>query len=111
MADQKLLRKNRIITIGDVINKKLGDVEDLFEPTEYLGLYNEAFKGQIGIADLKGDDPIVARIARYIQKDRCDHGKPAEVLLRKKEEILKTLSPETLNRFEALFDRAKSTLK
>jgi len=36
LADQGILAKNRIIGVGDIIGAKLADVEDLFEPAEYL---------------------------------------------------------------------------
>jgi len=37
------LAKRRIILVGDVLGRKLGDIEDLFSVPEYLALYNRAF--------------------------------------------------------------------
>ena len=60
--------------------------------------------------DLKGNDPIVARIARHEGVERYDHGRPADVLLREREAILSQLSEDTLKRFEDLFVRINKTL-
>jgi hypothetical protein len=58
----------------------------------------------------KGNDPIVARIARHEGVERYDHGRPADVMLREREAILSTLSEDTLKRFEDLLGRINRTL-
>jgi energy-coupling factor transporter ATP-binding protein EcfA2 len=110
MAKEGYLEKQRIILIGTVLGRKTADIEDLFEEDEYLGLYNRAFGKTIKAKDLKGDGPIVARIARLEGVERFDHGRPADVLLRDRQAILSTLSGATLTRFEQLFQRINATL-
>lgn len=110
LVDQGILAKNRIIGIGDIIGTKLADVEDLFEPGEYLQLYNRAFSASLAETDLQGNDPIVSRIARHLKVDRFDHGRPADALLRERDTFLPSLSPNTLDRFERLFKRINATL-
>lgn len=110
MAKDGYLEKQRIILVGDVLGRKAGDIEDLFEIDEYLALYNKAFSKALKATDLQGNDPIVARIARHEGLGRFDHGRPADVLLREREAILSTLSEETLKRFENLFTRINRTL-
>lgn len=110
LADQGILTKNRIIAVGEIIGAKLADIEDLFEPAEYLSLYNRAFGAGLVEADLLGTDPIVLRIARHIKKERFDHGRPADVLLRQRDTFLPSLSAATLGRFENLFKRINVTL-
>jgi hypothetical protein len=110
MANDGYLKKQRIIFIGEVLGRKTGDIEDLFEVDEYLDLYNKAFNKTIKTGDLKGTDPIVGRIARHEGVERFDHGRPADVLLHEREAILLKLSEETLNRFESLFERINNTL-
>ena len=110
MAKDGYLEKQRIILVGDVLGRKTGDIEDLFEENEYLGLYNKAFAKAIKARDLNGNDPIVARIARDEGVERFDHGRPADVLLREREAVLSTLSNGTLQRFEDLFGRINKTL-
>lgn len=110
MAKDGYLEKQRIILVGEVLGRKTGDIEDLFEEDEYLGLYSKAFGKTIKAKDLKGNDPIVARIARLEGVERFDHGRPADVLLREREAVLSTLGDETLKRFEELFKRINNTL-
>ena len=110
MAKDGFLEKQRIILVGEVLGRKTADIEDLFEEDEYLGLYNKAFGKAIKAKDLKGNDPIVARIARHEGVERFDHGRPADVLLREREAVLSKLSDDTLKRFEDLFGRINKTL-
>lgn len=110
LADQGILAKNRIITVGEITGSKTADIEDLFEPSEYLDLYNRAFGASLTPADLVGGDPIVSRIARYLKVDRFDHGRPADALLRHRDSFLPSLSPKTLDQFEKLCKRINATL-
>jgi predicted ATP-dependent endonuclease of OLD family len=110
MARDGYLEKQRIILVGDVIGRKIGDIEDVFKEEEYLSLYNKAFGKSITPKDLRGNDPIVARIARHEGVDRYNHGRPADVLLRERDSVLPKLSEDTLGRFEALFQRINKTL-
>jgi hypothetical protein len=110
MAKDGYLEKQRIILVGDVLGRKSADIEDLFEESEYLGLYNRAFGKAITATGLNGYDPIVARIARHEGVNRYDHGRPADVLLRERDAVLSTLSEDTLKRFEDLFGRINKTL-
>ena len=110
MAKGGYLEKQRIILVGDVLGQKTGDIEDLFEVDEYLELYNRAFGKSVSANDLKGNDPIVARIARFEGVERFDHGRPADILLREREVVLSKLSETTLKRFEELFKRINNTL-
>lgn len=110
MADDGYLEKQRIILIGQVAGRSPADIEDLFEPAEYLSLYNVAFNKGLAPQDLQGTDPIVARIARKEGVDRFDHGRPADILLRDRDQVLVTLSEATFKRFEDLFERINKTL-
>ncbi len=110
MAASGYLKRERIVLVGELLQRKMGDIEDLFEIGEYLTLYNKAFGKSLKEQEIKGSDPIVARIARHEQIERFDHGRPADVFLREREVILNNLSAATFDRFEALFDRINKTL-
>jgi predicted ATP-dependent endonuclease of OLD family len=110
LVDGGILAKNRIIGVGEIVGSKLADIEDLFEPDEYLALYNKAFSASLRATDLIGSDPIVFRIARHINVERFDHGRPADILLRQRDTFLPSLTPNTLDRFEKLFKRVNATL-
>ena len=104
------LAKKRIILIGDVLGKATGDIEDLFEVQEYLELYNKAFSSSVAQSQLNGSDAIVSRLARHMKVERFDHGRPADVLLRDREEVLQNLSEATFLRFEKLFETINKTI-
>lgn len=110
LASEGYLADRRIITIGQVLGKRLADVEDLFSPGDYLGLYNKAFGKSYRVADLEGTDPIVNQLTRLEGIERFDHGKPADVLLRDRTSILPSLSKHTLDNFGELFNAVNHTL-
>lgn len=111
LAQQGFLKATRIVTVGEVLGAKAADIEDLFDPEDYLRLYNKAFGTKVKLADLKGADPIVRRLARLASVDRYNHGKPADVLLRDKPNLLATFSETTLSNFENLFERVNATFR
>jgi len=110
LASQGYLAKKRIITIGQVLGKPSADIEDLFSPGDYLGLYNKAFGTSHKVADLTGTDPIVQQLARLEGIGRFDHGKPADVLLRDRTSILPNFSKQTFDNFQSLFKAVNETL-
>ncbi len=110
IVEQGILKANKIITIGAILRLTEADIEDLFDPKEYLELYNIAFSSNIMLNELNGSDPIVRKIARHLGIERFDHGKPADLFLRKRDEILPRLSNTTLDHFELLFKEINKTL-
>ncbi|MCX6272168.1 MAG: ATP-binding protein [Bacteroidetes bacterium] len=110
LSSKGYLKDKRIITIGEILTKKLADIEDLFNPTDYLTLYNKAFNKSHKPQDLQGEDQIVNKIARLEKIDRFDHGKPADFFLRNKAEILTQLSEQTFSNFEKLIEQINKTL-
>jgi hypothetical protein len=109
LADQGLLAKSRLILVGKVLGRKLADIEDVFSVEDYICLYNAAFGAKLKTSQLTGRDPILARIERHTDKS-FDHGKPADVLLRRRDEFLPQFSTETVENFEALFQVINATL-
>lgn len=110
LTDQGFLAKRRIITVGQILGRKVGDIEDLFATEDYLKMYNKAFGKRLKSSELTGTDPLVKRITRKENLDRFDHGKPADWLLRHRDELLPSLSDETLDNFEKLFVSINATL-
>ena len=87
---------------------KQADIEDLFEPADYLWLYNRVFDA-LGEADLpKTTEPLVKRIESATGR-KFDHALPAHELTRSANEFFAQVKPETLDRFEALIKRINST--
>jgi energy-coupling factor transporter ATP-binding protein EcfA2 len=109
MVSRGMLHSKRLIFVGGITGAKQADIEDLFEPAEYLKLYNAAFGDDLAEGDLPPDArPLVKRIE--VARSAFDHGRPAEVLMRKAEEHLPSLSEATLRRFELLFEKVNASL-
>lgn len=110
LAQNGFLSATRLVTVGELLNRKAADIEDLFTAADYLLLYNAAFGKTVAEADLKGTDPMVRKIARHEGVDRFDHNRPADKLLREKSTFLPQLSAISLDNFEKLFVRLNGTL-
>jgi len=103
------LNASRVFSIDKFIAVSGADIEDLFEPAEYLALYNATFSRSLKLKDLKGSDRIVKRIARKEGKD-FDHGRVAAHFLMNQENVLPTLSTSTIDRFEAVISTLSNAL-
>lgn len=110
LANKGILSKNKILNIGEIIRRKLGDIEDLFDIKDYLELFNRAFTKTVKPADLNPNEPIVNQLARILNVDRYDHGVPADILLRQRDELLPTFNDKTFENFEQLFESINKTL-
>lgn len=110
LASDGYIQNDKLIMVGAITGQKEADIEDLFEPEEYLGLYNEGFGKKLKVTDLQGNDRIISRIERAEKIEKFFHGKPAEMLLRKRDVIVPKLSEATLARFEKLFTIINKTL-
>jgi predicted ATP-dependent endonuclease of OLD family len=95
---QGRLKANRVFSVEQFCSVKGADIEDLFEPEEYLLVYNAAFGRSLKLTDIKGTDRIVKRLART--EGEFDHGKVAAHFLAHQHEIIPTLSTDTVKRFE-----------
>jgi predicted ATP-dependent endonuclease of OLD family len=110
---QRGLLSNKRLFVTDQFTEGVSpsDIEDLFDPKDYLKLYNEAFGGEKRtLTNTPGKDKIVARISRATGSQFSDHGRPADYLLRNKFDYLPKLSETTLDRFERLFREINKTL-
>ncbi|ROZ88074.1 AAA family ATPase [Gordonia sp. OPL2] len=102
------LSSERLIRIGEIIDARHADIEDLFTVADYLSLYNKAFNRRVRETDLPPGDRIVYRLQKL--RDKFDHYKPAEVLLRDPKRVY-ALSERTLTNFEALITRINASRK
>jgi len=105
------LIENKIITSKKVrffheflTDYTTADIEDLFEKSDYLKLYNEAFKdNQIVLTDLNEKiKPILIQITKHLNVDRFNHYRPASKLASKGIDV-DFLQATTLNNFEKVF--------
>lgn len=97
----------RVVFVGEVLQQQHSDIEDLFTPGDYLGLYNAAFGKRHKVGDLPDHaDRIVKRLESLDGK--FDHWRPAEALLRDPAAV-GNLSATTLDNFERLAKRINAT--
>jgi ABC-type cobalamin/Fe3+-siderophores transport system ATPase subunit len=106
---QGRLSAQRVLSIDQFVPVKGADIEDLFEPGEYLSLYNAATNSTITVKQLKGNDRIVQRIRRAQGHD-FDHGLVAAYFLKHQATILPTLKPDTLARFDSVIHALSNAL-
>lgn len=109
LANSGQLDGKRIISVGGVLGVKNADIEDVFSVDDYLSIFNSAFEKDLKVADLPEGDRVVKQIAS-LEGSEFDHGVPADNLLRKRDELLDTMSDESLDGFEKLIQRLNSTL-
>lgn len=103
------LSASRVLRVDAHCSVRGADIEDLFEPIEYLDLYNATFGESIALADLSGDDRIVKRIERKLGRE-FNHGRVANYFLVNQAALIPELSPETLSRFEGLIKALTAAL-
>jgi hypothetical protein len=110
LASEGYLARQRIVTVGEVIDHREADIEDLFDVNDYLLIFNAAFGTSVSSSALTGTDTVLGRLARQQHLPHIDQEIPAKLLLRRRDELLPRLSKQTLKRFEALFVRLNATL-
>lgn len=104
------IQTKSILTCGSVHEDlpKTADIEDLFDPEDYLWLYSRALT-PLSVADLPaGSEPIIKKISDT--RGEFDHALPAHELTRSSGEFYAQVRPTTLQRFEALFASLSETI-
>jgi len=109
MINKGLLSESRLVTINQVIDLREASIEDLFEPSEFIELYNESFNTSVKIEELDGGGSIIKQIERKTER-KGYHRVVADYFLRNKDKILPKLSKNTLDRFEKLYKLLNETI-
>lgn len=105
LVKQKIIQQSKIKTFDEFTTYKKADIEDLFEKSEYLELFNEAFSEYSDLKESDLNDKIDNIIIQLNQKlgiDRFNHYRPAYKLI-EKGKTKDFFKEETLDRFENLF--------
>jgi len=85
------------------------DIEDLFEPEDYLKVYNWAFDTNLKLSDLPAtSEPILRRIE--VARGKFDHALPAHALTEHRVEFFASVKPRTVERFEKLLALLNATI-
>ncbi|OKX81675.1 ATP-dependent nuclease [Corynebacterium glutamicum] len=108
-----------LIGIGEILDSKEADTEDLFSPSFYLALVNQAYAGALKnrkllVRELPQSERLVKRVTELFRSEGINNGKlnhyaPAGVLLRPGARLPK-IDAKTLQRSNSLFSRINALL-
>lgn len=103
----KIIKDRNVRYFDEFVKTSNGkaDIEDLFEKSEYLDMFNKAYSEykDFAEADLDSKMPnILQQINKLISKDHFNHYRPANQLAKMSVDT-KYFSKDTLDRFEAMF--------
>ena len=110
LADDGRLRPEEVVVIADAgATVAKPQIEDLLAPADYLRLFNIAFEKRMELDALPpAEDRIVKRIAAVYGP--FDRDMPAQALTTHVDEFFRSVAPETLDRFERLFEVVNATV-
>ena len=109
LVERKIIAGNRLVPLTEITKTTEADIEDFFEVDFYLNLLRKSGTAAVKVTDLKGKGRLTKRVEAFIGA-KFDHYKPARYLLEHQVELLPKLTPETLDRFEVLFERVNALL-
>jgi predicted ATP-dependent endonuclease of OLD family len=104
--------RDAIVLCADVDEElpQTADIEDLFEVSDYLRLFNWAFDTTLALQSLPDtNEPILRRIG--IAFGEFDHGLPAHALSERRLEFFSDVHPKTVERFRKLFSLLNDTVR
>ena len=110
LVENKIIIEKQIKFFNDYTAFDYSDIEDLFEKDEYLKLYNDAFGEKIEISKLDNAKPIIEQLSKLSGKERFNHYKPANQLLKSINGSI-LLGSKTLERFEKLYKDVNKLFK
>ena len=98
---QKIIKDKKIIFYHEVLSKTVADIEDLFELSDYLHIYNAAMGKSFSVSDFDVTKSILSQLKKKNSNKDFNHYLPANYLTKNIAGI--SLSSDTLNNFENLF--------
>ena len=116
---KKLLAQKNVLTFGDFTGKKEADIEDMFEVDFYLKLVNAEYKAALQkpilISDLPKRERVLISVGSLLQTSpltdgKFNHYRPSRYFAEHISTLTKSISPETLDRFEAAFSKLNELL-
>ncbi|MCY3005078.1 MAG: AAA family ATPase [Planctomycetota bacterium] len=119
---RKLLNKNHVLTFADFTSTAEADIEDMFDVPFYLKLVNGEYANDLSKkpkeSDVATGNPrILVRLDEFFgtnplkETAKFNHFRPARYLIENITTLKKSISAETLERFESAFKRLNALLK
>ncbi|MGB6058928.1 MAG: AAA family ATPase, partial [Microthrixaceae bacterium] len=102
--------ESKIVNIADVEQTlpKNADVEDLFDPEDYVQLFNWAFKKDLTTGQLSGTGRVIGQVTEA--EGAYDHALPAHALVDNQDEFFKNIRSSSVKRFETVIGLLNATL-
>lgn len=115
LISDKIIKSQRVLHYRDHINgASEADVEDLFDPEDYLRCFNGAFTEHPEISDKDlakvSKNRIVEKINDHLGVKRFNHYRPANYLAKESGKTIE-LSDTTLDQFEAVIKAVNQAMK
>lgn len=103
--------ESAIVVCSDVAGTPTNaDIEDCFDPKDYLKLYNWAFFSNVQVSELAATaEPIIKRVSA-LRGAEYDHALPAHALTSHREEFFGSITARSVDKFEELFIILNSTV-
>lgn len=105
------VRENAVVVCSDVGEHlpRNADIEDLFDPEDYLCLYNWAFNANLKLGDLpQTTEPIIRKVTSC--RGEFDHALPAHAFTHHRDEFFANIHDQTINNFSKLCQMLNSTV-
>lgn len=102
LINEKILNSKKLVTYGQILNKKYADVEDVFDIEDYINIYNLSFNGNVKKEQINEENMkkgIVDAITEITGK--FNHYLPAKTLISSKIDV----SEKTLNNFGIIINK------
>ena len=94
---------------ADPVLPSNADIEDLFDPSDYLRLFNWAFKTSLVLSNSAATNERILKCV-FSYYGWFDHALPAHALTDHREEFFASIQPLSVARFRALFTLLNATL-
>lgn len=109
-AEHNGVDEDVIIVCSDVDKMPANaDIEDLFDVSDYLKLYNWAFDDNLKPTDLAATgEPVIKKITAV--RGEFDHALPAHALTAHREDFFGAVKPKSIKQFAVLIEKLNETL-
>lgn len=114
---RKLLDRKKVLTFGELLDRKEADLEDMFPPALILELVSEEYGISVNEENLESKDRrVLKRLEAFFKSSdpakslSFSHFRPARRFAESASKWREKLDDQTLNRFETLFQRLNRLL-
>lgn len=104
----KLFETKNLCTYESIVSKKYADVEDLFDYSDYINIYNNAMSSSFSLSEIKNIRKGIVDLIERSTNTKFNHYLPAKWLISNPKT---NLSDNTLSNFEKVFIKINQLFK